>query len=234
MKYHQSIRDWPEDERPRERLLRYGHEGMSDAQILAILLRTGSEDGTAIDLARTLLQRFRTLKALEVASLSELCMVKGIGPAKAAQIKAAFSLGRRLLGEKEDPRTPFKTSEDVCSYYSPQLQCLKKEVFKCALLDGKNRLFKDLTISEGTLTTSLVHPREVFNPAIRESAAAVLFVHNHPSGDPTPSKDDFEITERLIKTGEIIGIKVLDHIIIGNNSNYVSFLDKGWMTLKGG
>lgn len=227
MGYRQSIKDWPEDERPRERLLKYGPEVLSNAQILAIILRTGSNDGTAIDLSRVLLQRFGTLRALEAASLAELCSVKGIGRAKAAQIKAAFSLSKRLIGEPVDSKDPFRTSEDVCRFYSVRMDGLKKEVFICALLDGKNRPFKDITISEGTITASLVHPREVFGPAIRESAVGVLFVHNHPSGDPAPSQEDIEITRRLVKTGQLIGIGVLDHIIIGNNGNYVSFLDKG-------
>jgi DNA repair protein RadC len=227
VKYKHSIKDWPEDERPRERLLKYGADILSNTQILAIILRTGSEDGTAIDLARDLLQRFGTLRALESAGLSELCSVKGLGPAKAAQIKAAFSLSKRLRGEPVNPKDPFKTSEDVYRYYSARMDGLKKEVFRCALLDGKNRPFKDLTISEGTITSSLVHPREVFSPAIKESAVSVLFVHNHPSGDPSPSNDDIELTKRLVKTGELIGIGVLDHIIIGDNGSYISFLDKG-------
>jgi DNA repair protein RadC len=227
VKYRQSIKDWPEDERPRERLLRYGPDALSNAQILAILLRIGSEDETAMDLARTLLNRFGTLRALESASLAELCGIKGMGPAKAAQVKAAFSLSKRLMAEPVDKKDPFKTSQDVYRFYSVRMDGLKKEVFICALLDGKNRPFKDITISEGTITSSLVHPREVFGPAIKEAAVSVLFVHNHPSGDPTPSKEDIEITKRLVKTGELIGIGVLDHIIIGNNGDYVSFLDKG-------
>jgi len=227
MGYRQSIKDWPEDERPRERLLRYGPEILSNAQILSIILRTGSDDGTAMDLARALLQRFGSLRGLESAGLAELCSVKGIGPAKAAQIKAAFTLSKRLRGEPSDPKDPFRTSEDVYRFYSARIDGLKKEIFICVLLDGKNRPFKDITISEGTITSSPVHPREVFGPAIREAAVGVLFVHNHPSGDPTPSREDIEITKRLVKTGEMVGIKVLDHIIIGNNGSYLSFLDKG-------
>lgn len=227
MRYRQSIKDWPEDERPRERLLRYGTNVLSNAQILAIILRTGSKDESAIDLARALIKKFGTLRGIESASISELCGVKGMGPAKAAQIKAAFSLSKRLKAEPLDQKNPFKTSDDVYRYYSPKMDGLKKEVFICALLDSKNRPFKDITISEGTITSSLVHPREVFNPAIKESAVGVLFVHNHPSGDPAPSNDDIELTKRLVKTGELIGIGVLDHIIIGNNGSYTSFLDKG-------
>ncbi len=233
MKYKQTIKDWPEDERPRERLLKYGSDILSNAQILAIILRTGSKDGSALDLATSLLKKFGTLRALESASLAELCIVKGIGPAKVAQIKAAFSLSKRLKAEPLDQKNPFKTSEDVCRFYSSRIDGLKKEVFICALLDSKNRPFKNITISEGTITSSLVHPREVFSPAIKESAVSVLFVHNHPSGDPTPSNDDIELTKRLVKTGELIGIGVLDHIIIGNNGSYVSFLDKGLIE-KGG
>ncbi|MEW6410096.1 MAG: DNA repair protein RadC [Nitrospirota bacterium] len=220
-----SIKKWPEEERPRERLIRYGTEMLSDAQLLAIILRTGREDKSALDLANTLLTSFGSLKAIASAGIAELCGIRGIGIAKAAQIKAAFELGGRMLSEPVKKNTPFTSSMDVVKHYNPFMSRLKKEVFICGLLDGKNRLFRDIIISEGSLTASLVHPREVFNPAIRESAASVIVVHNHPSGDPLPSKEDIEITKRLVETGNVIGIKVLDHVIIGYEKHF-SFMDE--------
>ncbi|MBI4685412.1 MAG: DNA repair protein RadC [Nitrospirae bacterium] len=228
---YKSIKDWPEDERPRERLLKSGAETLSGAQLLAIILRTGGGGKSAIDVAMEMLGTFKSLKKIENAPLKELTSVKGIGSAKAAQIKAAFELGRRLLRESDEKGPMFSSSRDVYSYYHPIVKDLKKEVLLCAMLDAKNRLLGDRRISEGTLTNSLIHPREAFSNAIREYAASVIFVHNHPSGDPTPSREDVSITERLIQTGEIIGIKVLDHVIIGQNK-HVSLIDDGYIKAK--
>jgi DNA repair protein RadC len=213
------IKSWPEEERPRERLLRYGPEGISTAHLIAIILRTGSRDRSAFDLARELLGRFESLRSMEDAPLAGFLEIRGIGEAKVAQLKAAFELGRRLIRSgREDPgRKPcFRNSRDVYDYYQPRFFGLRKERFLCVLLDAKNRVFKEVVVSEGTLTSSLVHPREVFREAIREAAASVLFTHNHPSGDPTPSRDDIEITRRLVETGDIVGIKVLDHVIVAD------------------
>jgi len=228
---YKSIKNWPEDERPRERLLRFGANGLSTAQLLAIILRTGGKDKSALELAREVLIRFNNLKEIEDASTAEFARVKGMGSAKVAQLKAAFELGRRLLGNdkegtSQNPR--FKNSRQIYNYYMPKFYGLKKEKFLCSLLDIKNRVFKETVISEGTLTSSLVHPREVFRYAIKEAAASVLFIHNHPSGDPSPSKDDIDITERLAETGKIVGINVLDHIIIGDGK-YLSLMEKGYL-----
>jgi DNA repair protein RadC len=197
--YLEPIKYWPEDERPRERLIKHGVGALSDAQLLAILLRSGDAWAkmSAVDLARRLLSQFEGFRALDRASVSELCEMKGIGPAKATQVMAALEIGKRFATEGKGPQTTIRTSSDVADFYFPMMRDLKKEVFKCVLLDGKNRILKDVTISEGSLTASVVHPREVFNPAVRESAAAVLFVHNHPSGDPTPSEEDIEVTKQL-------------------------------------
>jgi len=226
-----SIKNWPEEERPRERLLMLGASGLSTAQLLAIILRTGNKDKSALDLARELLMRFESLKKIEDASVAEFSKTKGLGSAKIAQIKAALELGRRFLkndANKLSQMPSFKNSTEVYDYYSPKFYNLKKERFLCAMLDAKNRVFKETVVSDGILTSSLVHPREVFRPAIKEAAASVLFIHNHPSGDPAPSKDDIDITERLVKTGELVGIKVLDHVIIGNGK-YLSLMDKGYI-----
>lgn len=220
------IKDWPENERPRERLVKYGAENLSDAQLLAIILRTGSGKQGVLGLSMELLDTFKTLRSIDSASLRELSLTKGLGTAKIAQIKAAFELGKRLMGESSDGRPVFSSSSALYSYFAPRFKNLKKEYFFCVLLDVKNRLIREHRISEGTLTNSPIHPREAFTAAIKESAASVIFIHNHPSGDPEPSKDDIAVTERLKAAGDITGINVLDHLIIGDG-RYVSLKEKG-------
>ena len=225
---YQSIKQWPENERPRERLLEYGAESLSDAQLLAIVLRTGGGQKSALDLAMEILNVFGSLKRLEEASKGELSGIKGLGKAKIAQVKAACELGRRLSREVVDKGPAFSTGREVYQYYCNRFDNCRKEEFHCAILDAKNRLARNYRVSVGTLTQSLIHPREAFREAIRESAASVIFVHNHPSGDPKPSSDDILVTEKLVKAGELIGIKVLDHVIIGNRS-YVSMMEHGYI-----
>lgn len=228
---YQSIKKWPEGERPRERLLKYGAHNLSEAHLLAIILRTGGGGKSAIDLAIEILNSFGDLKKIENASPGEFASFKGMGNAKIAQIKAAFELGKRLLEEPHGKGPVFSSGHDVYLYYQQRLKNLKKEVFRCSMLDAKNRIFKDCRISEGTLTNSLIHPREAFRDAIKESAAFVIFVHNHPSGDPSPSREDILITERLVNAGELIGIKVLDHVVIGDEK-YTSMMEKGYIKGK--
>ncbi len=222
------IKDWPEDERPREKLLKNGPEALSDAELLALVLRTG--DGvsrtSALDHARLLLARFGSLRQMARATISELCRVKGIGPAKAAELLAVFQIARRFGVEELRPGSRYSCSSEVFRHYHERLRDRKKEVFLALLLDSKNRVIREVLVSEGSLTASIVHPREVFAPVVRESAAGVLFVHNHPSGDPTPSREDLEITSRLKEIGDLMGVRVLDHIIIGSG-DYVSFVDRG-------
>ncbi len=224
------IKDWPQDERPREKLLKKGAEALSDAELLALVLRTGdaSSRSSALDHARLLLSRFESLRKLASASTAELCEVKGIGPAKAAEIQAVFEISRRFGVEGMRTGDRYTCSSEVFRHYHERLRDRKKEVFLALLLDSKNRLIREVQVSEGSLTASIVHPREVFAPVVRESAAAVLFVHNHPSGDPTPSREDLDITERLRQAGDLMGVRVLDHIIIGSGA-YVSFVDRGLM-----
>lgn len=228
---YKSIKDWPEDERPRERLLKKGADIMSDAQLIAIILRTGGHGKSAMDMAMELIEKFGSLKKMEQASLSEICSLKGIGRAKAAQLRASLELGKRLLNDTGGKGPAFSAGKDVYAYFRPRFSGLKKEVFHCAMLDVKNRLIRDSRISEGTLTSSLIHPREAFREAIKESAASVIFVHNHPSGDPQPSREDILITGKLESAGETVGIRVLDHIIIGD-SEYTSMLEKGYLKGK--
>lgn len=225
---YQSIKKWPEGERPRERLLKYGAHNLSEAHLLAIILRTGGGGKSAIDLAIEILNSFGDLKKIENASPREFAPFKGMGKAKVAQLKAAFELGKRLIEEPYEKGPVFSSGHDVYAYYYSRFKNLRKEVFWCAMLDAKNRIFKDCRISEGTLTHSLIHPREAFREAIKESSASVIFVHNHPSGDPGPSREDILITERLMSVGELIGIKVLDHIIIGDEK-YTSMMEKGYI-----
>ena len=226
----QPIKEWPESDRPREKLLEKGPETLSNAELLAIILCTGdaSTGQSALDYGRVLMTQFgESLRQLEEASVQEICATKGIGPAKAAQIKAALELGKRFAEEEIKRGEQFRSSADVFNHYREHLSGLKKEEFHVLLLDAKNRKIRDVRVSEGSLTSSLVHPREVFNPVIRESAAAVILVHNHPSGDPSPSQEDLHITRRLREIGEVMGVRVLDHIVIGKGK-YVSFVDDGY------
>jgi DNA repair protein RadC len=223
-----SIKYWPEDERPRERLIKYGSNSLSDAHLLGILIGSGDRRAkkNAVDLSRDLLNVFGSLENLDQASVTEMCQVKGIGSAKAAQIKAALEVGKRMASKPSDIKNKLKSSRAFVDQFAPFLKNLKKEIVKIVLLDPKLQYIKDLTISEGSLNASIVHPREVMIPAIRESAASFALIHNHPSGDPTPSQQDFEITHRLNKTGKIVGIHMVDHIIIGGNE-FFSFADEG-------
>ena len=223
-----SIKHWPEDERPRERLIKYGSGTLSDAHLLGILIGSGDRRAkkNAVDLSRDLLNAFGTLENLDQATVNEMCQVKGIGSAKAAQIKAALEVGKRMASKPIDIKIKLKSSQAFVDQFAPFLKHLKKEIVKIVLLDPKLQYIKDLTISEGSLNASIVHPREVMIPAIRESAASFALIHNHPSGDPTPSQQDFEITHRLNKTGKIVGIHMVDHIIIGGN-DFFSFADEG-------
>src|SRR5574341_407398 len=223
-----SVKEWPEDERPRERLLKFGAGSLSDAQLLAIIIRNGRGGRSAVDLGMELLDRFGSLEGIAQAGINEICGkdgVKGIGTAKAAEIKAAIELGRRYQ-KPTLAGASFCSSQDVAAYYRPRMKDAKKELFRCVLLDTKNRLIREETVSIGSLTASLVHPRETFKAAIRESATAVIFVHNHPSGDTKPSQEDILLTRRLIQAGEVLGIRVLDHIIIGDGCHF-SFRDNG-------
>ena len=222
------ITHWPETERPRERLLAKGPDALSDAHLLAILLRTGRRDSSAVQVAIELLDRVGGIGGVARCGVDELCATHGVGAAKAAQLKAAVELGRRSLAAPLSTGMRVSTSGDVFKHFHPSLRDLKHEIFKVVLLDAKNTVLKETTVSEGSLTLSVVHPREVFALAVRESAAGVLFVHNHPSGDPMPSQEDRQLTDRLAAAGRLLGIRVLDHLIIGD-SRYVSFADEGWL-----
>jgi len=224
MKSSFTVRDLPVSERPRERLLKLGSEALSAQEILAVILGRGIRGESVMVTSQKLLSRFGNLKSVANASVEELIGVTGIGPAKAAQIKAALEFSRRLEADaSEKPKPVLKSPEDVAAEVRSQLKGKKKEHFLVLCLDTRNRLINRKLVSMGSLDTSIVHPREVFKEAVSSCAASVIFAHNHPSGDPEPSKEDVELTKRLSKAGEIIGIDVLDHIIV---------CDKGYVSLK--
>lgn len=214
-----TVHDLPLSERPRERLFKLGSEALSVQEILAIILGRGIKGESVMMTSQKLVSRFGNLRGIANASIEELAETKGIGPAKAAQIKAALELSKRLESDASDkPRQVLKSPEDVVAVMRSKLKGKKKEHFWVICLDTRNRLITWKQVSMGSLDTSIVHPREVFKEAVSSSAASVIFVHNHPSGDPEPSKEDIELTKRLIKAGEIMGIDVLDHIIVCDRS----------------
>jgi DNA repair protein RadC len=217
---------WPKNERPRERLLQDGPQHLTEAELLGILLGKGTRQKTAIDLARELLDRYESLQKLFSRSPSELMTVKGIGSAKAAILSAAFELVRRIQSRKDADRPLFKRSSDVAGHYLPLMRDLRKEVFKVLLLNRANRFIKEVSISEGTLDASVVHPRDVFREALLEPAAGIILIHNHPSGNPSPSEEDLRITRQLVEAGRLLGIKVYDHIILAGES-FRSLADEG-------
>ncbi len=224
------IKHWPEDERPREKLLKQGAESLSEAELLALIIGTGSPSTgqSAVDLGRQLIKEFGTLRELVSASVAEIRRLKGTGVAKAAAIKASLEIASRINTDRLMNGERFISPEQVYRHYHHRLRDRRKEYFMALLLDGKNRILREVRISEGSLNQSIVHPREVFCPAVRDSAAAIILVHNHPSGDPTPSREDREITRRLKDAGELMGVKVLDHIIIGDGA-FISFTSQGML-----
>ena len=213
-------------ERPRERLARHGAEALSDAELLGLLLRTGARGEPAARVALALLERLGGLRALARACAAELEAAAGMGPSKSAAVVAAFELGRRVAARRVRPGEAVLSPRDVHRHFHPRLRDAAQERFVVVLLDGRHRFLREVTVSQGTLTASLVHPREVFRQALREAAAAILLVHNHPSGDPSPSREDVEITERLVRAGRILGVDVLDHVIVAEQG-YVSLRETG-------
>ncbi len=226
------INKWVRDERPREMLVKHGAENLSSTKLLAIILRTGSDGISAEDLARKLLNHFGSLRAIDSASITELCEIEGIGVAKAAQIKAALEIGKRLLRENAEKKKRISCVEDVVEYvfdyYSPYLRDSKKEFFNVILLDSGNKPIKNIEVSKGGLEASVVDIREIVREASREGAASIILTHNHPSGEAEPSGEDIRVTKRIAEACGLIGVRVLDHVIIGKNrEDYVSFLEKG-------
>ena len=232
-----TIREWPEHDRPRERLEALGPRALAPRELLAILIETGTPATagrparSALDLAGELLAHFArggvpSLRRIMTASVAQICAVPGLGPAKATKILAALDLGRRAAEEAREEHDRFRTPRDVYERMRFTLRDLPHEEFHVLLLNTQNQILRDLQVTRGTLDASLVHPREVFRAAISEAAAALILVHNHPSGDPSPSAEDRAVTRQLRAAGSLIGIEVLDHVIVGEG-RYVSFVESG-------
>jgi len=222
------LREVPEEERPRERMLSFGASAMSNAELLAILLRTGTPNESAVTLSQRLLQEAGGLRGLTDRSVEQLCSLRGIGPAKALQIHAALELGRRLSRADAGKQPVIRSPRDVSALVMEDLRHLKQEHFVVLFLNTKNCVVAKETLSVGSLNSTIVHPREVFRAAVKRSAASIVCVHNHPSGDPQPSAEDVALTRRLVEAGQLIGIDVLDHVIIGDR-RYVSLKEQGEM-----
>jgi len=218
-----TIHDLPKVDRPREKLVHKGVKALHKSELLAIILRTGIKGKNVLQVADDILNKYGDKKLLDVP-YQELKNMRGVGPTKAAQIIAAIELGKRLFKEKTEKEVFINAPEDIVKEVG-DIKENKKENFVVLYLDARNRLIYKETVSIGTLNANLVHPREVFEPAVRNLAAQIVLAHNHPSGDPEPSEDDLEITKRLVESGKILGIEVLDHIII-TKDKYLSFKDK--------
>lgn len=225
--YH--MKELPADDRPREKMLSHGASALSNSELLAILIGSGTKDKSALDIARELTSDAGMLRDLAtVHSARELAKTKGLGPVKAVTILAALELGKRIACANPLTRTGITSPEDGAALLMPRLRYETKEHFLVVLLNSKNLVLQVEQISEGSLNSSVVHPREVFAPAVLHHAAAILAAHNHPSGDPTPSKEDRALTATLVEAGKYMGIPVLDHIIIGDAS-YFSFKEHGYL-----
>ena len=222
-----AIREWPVQERPRERLLADGASALASRELLAILIGSGREGASAVEIAGGLLRAADgSLRRLASSSPAELAAVQGIGPAVAARISSALELGRRLAREGPLERTRIRGPRDVYDLCAPSMRDLSQEEFRVLLVNTQHAVVREIVVTRGTLDASIVHPREVFRAAITESAAAMILVHNHPSGDPAPSAEDRDVTRQLAEAGRLIGIPVLDHVVVGDG-RYVSFVEAG-------
>ncbi len=224
--YTPMIRDLPVDLRPRERIIYTGAGSLSNAELVAIILRMGGRGENVIRMAERLLSQFGGLPGLAQASFDELCHVHGIGTAKAAQIKAALELGRRLMATAPHERPQVRSPADVANLLMLEMGLLEQEHLRAVLLDTKNVVLRVANVYAGNLNTAVVRVGEVFREAIRANCASIIVVHNHPSGDPTPSPEDVRVTEQLVEAGRLLDIEVLDHLVIGRN-RYVSLKERG-------
>jgi DNA repair protein RadC len=224
---HIRLRDVPSNDRPRERLREHGPHALSTAELLAIILGSGTGGRSVLDVAHSILAAADgSLRRLAAQPMSALRKTAGVGPVRALTVHAALELGRRLTAEERREGVPIRSPRDIFRLYSPRLEDLPVEEFHVAVLDVHHRLERDITVTRGLLDSSLVHPREVYRQVIAENAAAVILVHNHPSGDPTPSPDDRNATEQMVQAGRVLGIPVQDHVIIGRG-RFVSFAEAG-------
>jgi DNA repair protein RadC len=222
-----SLRELPQLDRPRERLKHFGAQALSSAELLAIILGSGARGRSALSVAQDVLASAGgSLRRISAQPVAQLTSHGGIGAARTVAVHAALELGRRMATELRDEGAPVRSPADVCAVFSPRLEDLPVEEFHVAVLDAQHRMERDVTVTRGILNSSLVHPREVFREAIAERAAAIILVHNHPSGDPTPSADDRMVTEQLVAAGRLLDIPVHDHVIIGRG-RYTSFAQAG-------
>ncbi len=219
-----NIKTLPTEERPREKLIKHGSKTLTNSELLAIILRTGNKKESVLELSNKFFKKYN-LKSLSRLKTSTLKKQLGIGDAKACQIMACFELGKRFSAFKEGKKPVIRNAKDIADLFIPEMDALEKEHFKGIYLDSRKKIIKQETIFIGSLNESVVHPREIFKIALDENAAAIILLHNHPSGDPNPSSFDIEITKELIKAGELLGIQVLDHIIIGGKK-YISLKEK--------
>jgi DNA repair protein RadC len=227
--HHSRITDWPENERPREKLLNKGSDALSSAELIAILLGTGTGKTTAVDLGKLLIKKFGSIEQMSQASLQELTEIQGIGPAKALTLMAAFQLSRNMQKEvAEKDFIYFKQPSDVAKIFIPMFGHEKREMFAIALMDTAGKYMWSEKITIGTLNASLVHAREIFKPAIKHSAASIILVHNHPSGQLTPSAEDLKITKQIVEAGKLLDINVHDHLIVTQDS-YISLKEEGYI-----
>lgn len=220
------LRELPANERPRERMLQAGERALANAELLAILIRTGTRAESAIALAHRLLREAEGMHNLVDMSVEQLTAIKGIGIAKALQIKAGIELGKRLANTAQPKAFRIHSPQDVADYIKEDVRYLRNEHFICLYLNTKNGVIGQETLSVGSLNASIVHPREVFRAAMRRACASIICVHNHPSGDPTPSPEDIQITKRLKEAGHIVGIELLDHVIVGDQ-DFISLKEQG-------
>lgn len=227
MKTEIRMKDLPATERPRERLLKYGAESLSDAELLAVVLGTGTKGMNIVTVSRHVFQKM-SLKKLSRSPAAELMKIPGIGQSKACQIISVFELSRRLEIYSEEPKRKIKDPEDIYKYIYPKIREEKQEKFIILCLDTKNQIISDITVFVGGLDFSIVQPREIFKSALLESAASIILIHNHPSGDPTPSREDIIITNRVIESGKLLGVHVWDHLIIGDGC-YISLKEKEYI-----
>lgn len=226
LEYHPRIKDLPLSERPRERLEHYGAGALATSELLAIILRTGVGGENVINLATRLLAQFGGLGGLSKADFAQISAIKGMGQAKTAQVKAALELGRRLVSASPEERPQVKSPTDVANLLLLEMGALEHEEMRVLFLDTKSRVLGVSTIYMGSLHTAWLRVGELFREAVRRNCAAIIIVHNHPSGDPTPSPDDVKITQEIAKAGELLGIEVLDHLVIGSQ-RYVSLKERG-------
>lgn len=226
VQYAPMIRDLPADERPRERLMRLGARVMSNAELLAIMMRTGVGGENVLRLAERLLARFEGLPGIARASLAELRTVNGIGPVKAVEIKAALELGRRLMAAAPEERPRITSPADAANLLMSEMMLLEQEELRVVLLDTRNHVLRVKTVYKGSLNTSVVRIGEVYRDAVKDNAAALIVVHNHPSGDPSPSPEDVHVTRQIRNAGALLDIDLLDHIVIGRQ-RYVSLKERG-------